>query len=304
MANMALILLLIVSFLPLSKEKAEILEDKILNLNISKELNLEQKEEKDSMIVLDKPFYKVGESQFVSGGEAIKVVDLKTGQTIYQKNSDKKMQIGSLTKLMTTILAYENLRLDEVVAVPALSSQPGEAIMGLKKDEKIKAGELIQATLIHSAGDAAHTLAVSIAGSEKEFAKLMNKRASEFQLKNTNFENSIGFDSKENFSTADDLLNLTRIFLQDEYFRKIVSRREYVASNEAGRKYFLQNTNRLLDNKNIYGVKTGYTYGAGECLIALSKNNEREILTIVLNNPSRFDETTRLINWFSEAFKL
>src|SRR3990170_4889265 len=125
------------------------------------------------------PFKKATYKDFISNSRSLKTIDFYSNKPLYEKNADERLQIASLTKLMTALLAYENKNTEEVVTVPVISNRTGEAVMGLKVGEKIKVGELIHGVLIHSAGDAAQTLAVNIAGSEEKFVEMMNERARE-----------------------------------------------------------------------------------------------------------------------------
>lgn len=243
------------------------------------------------------PFKKGSYKDFVSNSRVVKTIDFYSNKPLYEKNADERVQIASLTKIMTALLAYENKSTEDIVTVPVISNRTGEAVIGLRTGEKIKVGELLNAILIHSAGDAAQTLAVNIAGSEEKFVEMMNERAKELGLLNTNFTNPVGYNDTGNYSTANDLVTLSRLFLAHDYLRNIVSKQTYTAKNESGREYFLKNTNKLLDGTKFFGVKTGYTVGAGECLIAFAKVNNQEILTVVLGSPDRFGETNNLIGW-------
>lgn len=249
------------------------------------------------------PFKKDSFKDFVSNSRSVKVVDLKSNKTLFEKNAEEKVQIASLTKLMTAIMTYKNKDTSEVITIPAISYQTGETIMGLKAKEKLKIDDLIHATLISSAGDAAQALAINIAGSEEKFVEMMNEEAKKIGLKNTSFSNPVGYDDIKNYSTANDLLLLSRLFLSYDYLRNIVSKQTYIAKNEAGKEYYLKNTNRLLDGAKVFGIKTGYTAGAGECLITLVKKENHEILIIILGSSNRFDETNNLINWVFENWE-
>lgn len=304
MTNIAIIILLILTALPLSQTTETRFTGKVVNSVLGRELKIEPKEEnaeekgkREDFVLYPLPYRKNASAEFAPWSKASKSIDLATNKTLFEKNPNEKLQIASITKLMTAILAYENIKTDEVVTVPTLKNMPGESTMGLVAGEKIKMRELLRGVLIHSAGDAAYTLAVHISGTEEKFVELMNKRADEMMLANTHFSNASGYIGTDNYSSANDLTNLTRLFLNNNELKNIVSLRTYQAKNEAGKIYNLQTTNKLLDNKKIFGVKTGYTPQAGECLITLAKENDHEILTVVLGSSNRFGETNNLIGW-------
>ncbi|PIZ01035.1 hypothetical protein COY62_00495 [bacterium (Candidatus Howlettbacteria) CG_4_10_14_0_8_um_filter_40_9] len=306
MTKIAILIILIFTSLPISGGTKDRFEQKVINSKIGSELRIEgtsQKTTGDSneslpeYVLSPLPYKKSGYTNFTQSAKAVKAIDLSTNKTFFEKNPSEKLEVASLTKLMTAVIAVENIKTDEVITVPTLKNMPGESTMGLVAGEKIKMGELLHGILIHSAGDAAYTLAVHISKTEDEFVKLMNKRAEEMMLENTHFSNASGYIGTENYSSAQDLLNLTRLLLNNAELKKIVSMRRYQAKNEAGKAYDLETTNKLLDNVKIFGIKTGYTPQAGECLITLAKENNHEILTIVLGSPNRFGETNNLVSW-------
>lgn len=306
MTKIAILIILIFMSLPISGGAKDRFEQRVINSKIGSRLRVEdtsQKTTRDSSeslpdyILSPLPYKKSGYTNFTPSARAVKAIDLSTNKTFFEKNPSEKLEIASLTKLMTAVVAVENIKTDEIVTVPILNNMPGESTMGLVAGEKIKMGELLHGILIHSAGDATHTLAVHISKTEDEFVKLMNKRAEEMMLENTHFSNASGYIGTENYSSAQDLLNLTRLFLNNKELKNIVSLKNYPAKNEAGKVYNLKTTNQLLDNVKIFGIKTGYTPQAGECLITLARENNHEILTIVLGSPDRFGETNNLINW-------
>lgn len=308
MTSVAILLLFIISALPFSSATEKKLENKVIDSRIGTELNIKTDQmilgnSKIGEFVLDPlPYKETTYTAFTPWSKATKVLDLSTGEILYEKSPDERLQIASLTKLMTAVVAYENTKPDELITVPKLDNQSGESIMWLAPGDEVKASELLHGLLIHSAGDAAYTLAVHIAGSEAKFVELMNKKAEEMMLTNTHFSNTSGYIGTDNYSTANDLLNLTRLFINNEDLKKIVSKQSYQAKSETGKIYDLQSTNKLLDNTRVFGVKTGYTPKAGECLITLSKQDGHEILTIVLGSTARFPETDRLINWAYQNF--
>ena len=230
--------------------------------------------------------------------QGVLAIDLPSGVILYQKNKDLKLSPASTTKIMTALVALDYFDLDQVLTVKTVE-QRGR-IMGLVSSEKITAENLLYGALVHSANDAALTLAENYPGGEKAFIKKMNEKAEEFSLQNTHFENSIGFESSNQHSSAFDLYILTIRALQNKTFTKIVGTPSITVHDQEFKHFhFLQNVNELLGKvPGVAGIKTGFTESAGECLVNLTKKNEREIVTVILKSEDRFGETERLLNWF------
>ncbi len=228
-------------------------------------------------------------------------VDKKSGKILLDKNSDIRMPAASISKLMTAIIVVEKLKLSETIKVPRLKTRTGDAVMGLKAGEQLKVTELLHGLLLVSGSDAAITLANYVAGSEEEFVALMNERAILLGLNNTQFTNPVGWDESGNYSTSKDLTSIAEIALSNPTIARIVAKKSYLARNITGRKYILTNTNHLL-NKNYLGIKTGTTYKAGECLATYYKDENREIIGVVLNSPNRFQETERIITLIKNSY--
>ncbi|NIM47218.1 MAG: hypothetical protein GTN40_03610 [Candidatus Aenigmarchaeota archaeon] len=232
------------------------------------------------------------------------VVDKKIGNILFSKNENQPLKIASLTKIMTAIVVLKNSSLDQVVTVSGLYPLP-EDNMGITNGEQIKVEDLLHGLLIGSANDAAVALAIWLAGSVEGFVEMMNNEAKNLDLDNTNFTNPTGFDYPDGgYSTVHDLAKLVRFALNNEKFREIVGKQFYIAESvDKNIIHSISTTNWLLDNQLVFGVKTGKTAGAGECLIALAKSNKNEIIAIVLKSPDRFGETRKLINWTFNSYQ-
>lgn len=143
------------------------------------------------------------------------------GLTVAEKDADEQAPIASLTKMMTALIAVEQRELDEIVEITPEMLQGLEefAVIGLMMGQKISVEELLYATMLPSAGDAAQALAISTSGSIEEFAKLMNQKATELGMTNTHFSNPVGFD-EDNYSTPRDMMILVKAAVQNPVFRK------------------------------------------------------------------------------------
>lgn len=229
-------------------------------------------------------------------------IDIKSGKILFDKNSDTKLPIASIAKLMTAVVVIGENELDEIVTIKPQITQLSDSTMGLVINDRLTIDELLHGLLINSGSDAAMNLAVKTSGSEKDFVSLMNKKARIFGLENTNFTNPVGWDETNNFSTAKDVSNLARVALTSDTISEITSKRFHVAKSLNGRQYFLNNTNQLLSQVGYTGIKTGTTYRAGECLVTYYMDNDKEVIGVILNSPARYNETGYIINWLRGNF--
>jgi len=234
--------------------------------------------------------------------KALKIKELTTNYTFLERQPDERLQVASLTKIMTAVIVLESLDTDKVITVKAVDRNPQEKVIGLYPGQKIKASELLKALLIESYGDAARALAIEVAGSEKGFVELMNEKAKKLKLTNTSFSNPVGIDGDNNYSTAEEIITLTTHALSNKIFESIISIKETEIKDESGKAFKLINTNILLDNQIFFGVKTGYTPESGECLITYIKLRDRKILAVILNSSERFEATRKLTEWISKNY--
>ncbi len=249
------------------------------------------------------PPTKTSIDDYTSSAKAVYSTDLATNTVLNSKNKDTKLQIASLTKLMTAyVYLKDNPDLTKVVTVPSFTLQEGDAVAGIVAGEKLTKEALVTAMLLNSGSDAAQSLAVLDAGSQEAFVDKMNQSATKLGLTNTRFTNPVGWDASENYSSAQDIANLSRILLGNEFFRATVAKNNAIITTEAGRNINLVSTNQLLGSNGYIGVKTGYTYGALECLISLQKTEGHETLTVVLGSSNRFGETSILNTWTNDHF--
>ena len=248
--------------------------------------------------------------------DAALLMDFKTGNVLYSKNSEEKMYPASTTKILTAIIALEKCNLNDIVTVSssAISTIPsGYSSAYLSDGEEISVNDLLTVFLVHSANDAGYILAEHISGSIDEFAKLMNEKALEIGCKNTHFTNPSGIHDEDHYTTANDLALIARYCMQNSKFRDIVSMKTCTinSTNKFGiRKY--TNTNDLINPSSKYyleecvGIKTGYTAQAKNCLIsACSKNNIGLICVVLGANQLHSGESSRYqdsINLFKYGY--
>ncbi len=225
-------------------------------------------------------------------------IDLESQTILFKKNSDLKLPIASLTKLMTAYITLDEEDPDAIVTVSANAAAMSGSRMGLKSGEKITVKNLLYGLLIPSGNDAAVALAEYNAGTEKNFVKKMNAKAKLLGLDQTQYTNSTGLDNGESYSTPHDLALLASYLIHDNTIRQIVNLKE---AEIAGHK--LENTNTLLGQMGIKGIKTGRTDAAGECLVTLADNpSGKEVLIVVLGSHDRFYDTKILLDWIYRAY--
>ena len=230
------------------------------------------------------------------------LMDVDTGIVLYQKNPEGRMPMASLTKIMTAILILDSHRLSEVVTVQDDFSEYKElgVRLWLQQYEKLTVGDLLIGLLVPSAGDAAMALAKYHSGSVEKFMNEMNAKANELRLLNTHFKNPIGLDEEGHYSTAYDLAMLTRYALRNADFRRIVQLSEASISSTNGKNtHSFKSTDELLGSYlDIRGVKTGTTDEAGQSVINLARGqNGKDVISVILDSPSRFQESKSLIDW-------
>lgn len=230
---------------------------------------------------------------------AAAIVDLNTGEYLYKKNINEKLHIASITKLMTAVVALEKGNLSDTVTVSQKSALTIGSKIWLLQGEEISLNNLLYAALIHSGNDAAIAIAEHISGSEEEFVKEMNLMAKKLHLYNTSFQNPVGFDNADNYSTVEDLVKLGRFAFEDPLVQDAVRRSSMTISSVDGNiTHDLESTNDVIDSFiNFIGLKTGSTEKAGLCFVSIAEKDGNRIMTIVLNSPNRFGETKILAAW-------
>ncbi len=222
------------------------------------------------------------------------MLDARSHALLWQWQAQEPLPMASVTKLMTVQVALETLSPDDVVTVPP-AAIIGDASMGLQAGQQVQVRTLLYGALLPSGNDAAMTLAIAAAGSEQAFVDKMNARAAEWGLNQTHFVNPHGLDAPGHVSSANDLAQLALRALQNPLIAKIVATPEITIEG-----FHLLNTNHLLTTyTGAYGVKTGTTDNAGQVLIAAARRpSQGDVLTVVLNSPDRFAETTDLMDFY------
>ncbi|MDD2215166.1 MAG: D-alanyl-D-alanine carboxypeptidase [Eubacteriales bacterium] len=255
-------------------------------------------------------------------GQSAILIDGTTGQVLYEKNIHEQHYPASTTKMMTGILALENLRLLDSVDIDADTPFTEGSRIYLLEGENVNVRDVLYGLFLESANDSAVALAKKVSGSVEEFSKLMNKKAKEVGAKNTHFVNPNGLHEDNHMSTAYDLAMIAKYAMKNQTFRDYVSTYQYTmeATNLQETRY-LYNTNRLLyDTVNkvvvngvtrpckyegVTGIKTGYTSKAGGCLVASAKRGNTELIAVTMasTDMGRFADCIALLDYGFENYK-
>ena len=225
--------------------------------------------------------------------------DLDNEQLMYFKNINATIAPASLTKLMTSLILIENYNLSDYIEISLPSDYIYEGkVAYLKSGQKMTIESLLEFILIYSANDACFAVVQLFNENNDDFVELMNKRAKQLGMNNTNFKNPDGLDQDGHYTTLSDLLILSKEVIDNYELLSIIMRKSFISNIEGEDKVYL-NTNKLID-RNFYGLKTGWTNEAGLTFIGLNQSNDRNILTIV--NKSFVNETKD--NHFVDTQKL
>jgi serine-type D-Ala-D-Ala carboxypeptidase (penicillin-binding protein 5/6) len=225
------------------------------------------------------------------------VANPATGEVLTQHGASSRVPIASITKLMTVLVVLEREKLGEVVTVdPRVASAGGESI-GLRGGEQLTVGELLKATLIESANDAADALALSVAPDFPAFATLMNAKARELGLTDSHFVRPDGLDAAGEFSSARDVTRLAETAMEIPAVRRTVDRTD--ATIPEGRS--LHTWNDLLGVvPGVFGVKTGHTSEAGWGQVVAVRGQGQTLYVTILGSPSRSQRNAdleKLLYW-------
>lgn len=239
----------------------------------------------------------------VSARNAV-LIEQESGRIIYEKGAHDKQRIASITKVMTAILAIESGKMDDIATVSEKATRAEGSSIYLKPGEKIKLEHLVYGLMLRSGNDSAVAIAEHVGGSLEGFVYLMNEKAAELGMTNTEFANPHGLDDHENhYSTAYDMALLTRYAMQNDKFKEIAGTKVHRAPAAPGESWDRSWTNkhRLVTGMYKYatGGKTGYTKRAKRTLITTASKDGLDVIAVTLNGP---DDWKDHIYMFNRAF--
>lgn len=237
--------------------------------------------------------------------ESAILIDLSSGQVLFEKEADLPLYPASTTKVLTALMILESCPLSDHVIIDGESPYAGGSGIALEPGEDLTVEQLLGALLIASANDAAEALARHHSGSIDAFVAAMNEKAAELGARNSNFENPHGMPNSAHLTTARDLSIFSREAMKNEVFRQMVSTRRYEIppTNKKSETRYLNSTNSFfpgiegsttrisvrgvdmqIADARVTGVKRGYTEQAQNCLITSAESGDRAFMTVVLKS--------------------
>ncbi|QBD76094.1 D-alanyl-D-alanine carboxypeptidase [Ktedonosporobacter rubrisoli] len=237
-------------------------------------------------------------------GSAAFLIDDNTGRILFDLHSHVHLPTGSTVKMMTAIIAIENMQLDQHITVKPVDLREvpqGASIAMLQAGDTLSVQDLLYGLLLPSGADAALVIAHTMAGTTEKFVALMNSKAQQLQMLDTHYSDPHGFYSQDNYSTAADLVKLARYAMHNPTFAHIVAQQNYVvAPTVSNHRYIWRNTNELLASyTGATGIKTGFTYDAGFCLAFAATRQEHHLIGAELGAGSHaqiFADASKLLN--------
>lgn len=287
----------------------------IMGDNPVSDVKSEPKKEKAS------PLAKLNDKTVTLGDDinskAVVFIDTKTYTVVAAKNENQRCYPASTTKIMTLLLAVENLKdLDATFKMSYEITDPlwnAEAtVAGFLSSEVITVKDMLYGTILPSGGDASIGLAQMVAGSEEEFVKLMNKKTKELGLENTNFTNCTGLYNKNHYTTPQDLAVILKEAMKNELCRKILTTQTYTSTKTPQHPEGLEMHSTLFnymygtepESAVIEGGKTGYVGQSGYCIATFGKSNSgNEYICVALNAEARWPAVNDQFNLYKAYAK-
>lgn len=245
----------------------------------------------------------------ISAESAI-LVEASTGRIIYEKNPDIERPPASMTKMLTAVIALEQLKPGDEVSMSQAAVFTEDNTLNWATGDKLAAQDMINAVMLVSENGGAVALAQAVSGNTSQFADLMNQKARDLGCKNSHFANPNGLPDANHYSTAADMARIAVYCMKNPAFRKIVDT-DHASIHWTSPKdkwAELKNTNHLLGKyKGANGIKTGWTNAAGGCLAASAKRGNIELIAVIMrstNQDTRFEDATDLLNYGFERVRM
>lgn len=241
-------------------------------------------------------------SDFSISAKSAIVVDYDTGEVVFAKDPKERLPVASTVKVMTALLALEKSKPSDVFTVSQKASKVGENSMILTAGEKLTLEELLYGMMLVSGNDAAVTIAENVLGSEEKFVEEMNNKARDLGLNDTKFINPTGLDvdQEEQYSSAYDLSVMARYLWEN--FPKIreitATYHKQIEKTDTHKDFELYNdTNLLTTYPGVRGIKPGFTWEAGLCLVTYAENDGKRLLAVILGSENRRMEMKELLDY-------
>ena len=248
--------------------------------------------------------------------QAVVLMDVNTEAVLYSKNADTQMYPASITKILTTLLACENLSSKDDITVSESASasvSAGDSSIYAAPGEKFTRDQALMAVMLQSANEMSVAVAEKVSGSVKKFTELMNWRAKLFGCKNTHFNNPNGLPDENHYTTASDMAKIAKAAWLNPLYRRFCTRRYYEipATNKFAEARQLLNHHKMIKNGEYYyegvlGGKTGYTDASGNTLVTYCKRGNMTLVAVILNSTSAanaYGDTASLFNYGYDNFE-
>lgn len=255
----------------------------------------------------------VSAEDLVPNAKSAILIEESTGKILYEKNSDEKRAPASMTKVMSMLLIMEALdnkqiSLNDEVTISQNAADMGGSQLFLQPNQTAKVEDLLKGIAVASGNDAVVAMAEKIAGSEEKFVDMMNKKAKELGLKNTQFKNPHGLDEEGHFTSAHDMAIMAKELIKHKNILNYTSIYEEYLTKSDGTKLWMVNTNKLVKfYKGVDGLKTGFTQTAGYCLTATAMKNNTRLISVVMGedtSANRSTDTVNLLNYGFNSYKV
>ena len=230
--------------------------------------------------------YSVYAENFDITGEYVSLYNMNEDILLYSKNDTKKTSIASLTKMMTTLVAIEEIDdLDKIVTIKErdFEGTVGYSKAGFKVGDKVTYRDLLYGIILPSGADAVNAVVNNTLGYDK-FIKKMNETAKKIGMNDTSYANPVGKDDENNYSTSNDLAKLLKYALKNETFKTIFTTKNYKTSNGLNLESTVNRYENILNTNEIKGAKSGFTKDAGRCLASITTLNNVDYLLVVINS--------------------
>lgn len=248
-------------------------------------------------------------SEFELSAENVILYNLNDNNILYEQNSNEITSIASLTKMMTALVAIENISdYDAYVTITSADfvGTDGYSKAGFNVGDEVTYRDLLYGILLPSGADAVNAIVRNTLGYD-DFIAAMNNKAEEIGLKNTSFSNPVGKDDEDNYSTASDIAKLLMYALENDLFKEIFTTKEYTATNGLTLECTLYPYKDILEIDKIVGSKSGFTRGAGRCLASITTLNGVDYLLVVMHattdqNYSAVQDSITIYNYYNDNY--
>lgn len=251
---------------------------------------------------------EVSGTDLAPGAKSAILIEASTGEIIYEKNSHEKLPPASMTKMMSMLLIIESIEdgilgWDDVITVSANASSMGGSQILLETGEQMTVHDLFKGVAVMSGNDAVVALSEAVTGSVDEFVAMMNKRAKELGMNDTNFKNPHGLDDANHYTSAYDMMLVARELVRHEKVLEFTQIYEDYLRKGTDKELWLVNTNKLVRfYPGADGLKTGYTSAAGYCLTATAKKNDMRLIAVVMGEESSAIRNTEVMSMFDYGY--